>query len=172
MTRVIQEDAGLNWKYMNDIPKGAARILLCSALTISILRSPVSVHAADQQMLTTGIEDNDSFRVFRYRTLKALNELRDLGLTPQAIVETLGQSDQIADATDSATTAISDYTSDVGQEIAGAVQEKANEVVRDVTDKATEAAKEQMNNWVDSLGESIGQAIREFIDGIMGGNND
>lgn len=158
--------------FKNIYKKGAAWGLLCGALIITSISIPAYAgENTGAQLLETQFEDNESFRIFKYRTLKALNELRDLGLTPQAIVATLGQNDQIADATDSAATAISDYTSDVGQEIAGAVQDKANEVVQDVTDKAAEAAKEQMNNWVDSLGESIGRAIREFIDGILGGNN-
>lgn len=153
----------------NTIKKGAARILLCSALAISIISVPV--HAAEEQMLTTGFEDNESFRLFKWRTLKALNTIRDAGLTPQAIVDNLFGSGAVTGAAQSAEGALSDYADGIGQEIADAVQEQTEAVVQNATDAATEAAKRQMNNWVDSMGESIGNALREMIDSILGGSD-
>lgn len=164
----------------NTIKKGAARILLCSALAISTITLPVS--AADQQMLTTGFEDNEDFRLFKWRTLKALNTIRDVGLTPQAIVGTLfgdGLTAATENTTDAVDGAISSYTDDIGQDLADAVTERTQAIASEAADaakeagdkaveQATETAKAQMNNWVDSIGESIGQSLREFIDSIFG----
>lgn len=164
----------------NTIKKGAARIILCSALAISTITLPVS--AADPQMLTTGLENNEDVRLFKYRTLKALNTIRDYGLTPQAIVANLfgdAITNATGDAADTVDGAIADYTDDVGQNLADAVQERTQAIASEAADaakeagdkavtQATDAAKQQMNNWVDSIGESIGQSLREFIDGIFG----
>lgn len=165
---------------IKNIKKGAARVILCSVLAIRTIALPV--YAANEQMLVTGYEENENFRLFKWRTLKALNTIRDVGLTPQAIVNNLfgdGLTDTTENATDAVDSAISDYTDDIGQNLADAVQERtqaiaseAADVAKEAGDKAvaqaTDAAKEQMNNWVDSIGESIGQSLREFIDSIFG----
>lgn len=156
-------------KIHNIIKKNAARILLCSVLIINTMS--ITAYASDEQMLTTGFEENENFRLFKWRTLKALNTLRDYGLTPQAIADNLF-GDSLSVTTGNADSAISDYTSDIGQNIADAVQERTEEAVQDATDKATEAAKRQMNNWVDQLGESIGNALRDLIDSIFGGSSE
>lgn len=157
----------------HQIKKGAARVILCSALAISIIPMTASASSGDSgRLLEAQFEDAEGFRLFKYRTLKALNTLRDLGMTPQAIVETLSgfeDSDLGTQAQDAAGQ-ISAYTDNIGQDIADAVTEQTQAIVQDAADAATAAARRQMNNWIDSLGESIGRAIRDAIDGVLGGS--
>lgn len=146
------------------IKKGAAQVILCGALAVSAIPMTAYASTGDSgRLLEAQFEDEEGFRLFRYRTLKALNTLRDVGMTPQAIVQTLSGNDPAIDGTDAADT-LSGYTSD----IADAVTDKTQEIVQDATDAAMDAARQQMNNWVDSLGWSIGQAIRDAIDNVLG----
>lgn len=159
------------------IKKGAARIILCSALAISAMPMTTYASSGDSgRLLEAQFEDQEGFRLFRYRMLKALNTLRDAGMTPQAIAQTItnaergGADGESADARNFAnvTDDVSDYASHVAQGISDEVQERTQEIVQDATDAATEAARQQMNNWVDSLGESIGKAIHDAIGGVLG----
>lgn len=184
----------LNW-----LQNRAARVILCSALAIGSVAvtgvaaaEPMTVCAQESndsgtpRMLEAQFEDAEGFRLFKYRTLRALNKLRDMGLTPQAIMQTLrgldtsqsgedrvsdgvdaataDASSAIGDAADSVSEQVGAYVGDVAQDVAGAVQEQTQVIARDAAD----AAREQMNGWAESIGESIGNALRDAIDQVLG----
>lgn len=156
-------------------------MILCGALAISAGTMtgaviPMTVQAQEtdgtQRMLEAQFEDAEGFRLFRYRTLRALNKIRDAGLTPQAIVETLqgarddGTMSGLVDQTGlgEAGAAVSDYTGELAQSIT----DTAREQTQTITEDAAAAAQAQMNNWADSLGRSIGNAIRRAIADVLG----
>lgn len=158
-------------KIHKQLRKGAARVILCGALAVSAAASTAcSSSAASDETQETRAADAEGTRLFKYRTLRALNTLRDMGLTPQGAVDALSglrDNEAVAEATDDAAGRIQQYTSDVGQDIADTVTEQTQAAVRQATDAATDVARREMSNWVDSLGRSIGSAIREFAEGIM-----
>lgn len=187
----MDKESKINLKYrIRKIGTGVATIVVCSALAVT---RPISCCASEgfgteQTVSHETAEDEDrdeTIRILKFRLLKALNVLRDAGLTPQAILEEVEGShgapesaleagttaaeglqgpagDMVGQLQESAGNAISDATEDIAQ--------AAGDAASDAVDQATDAAKEKADEAIDSIGDRMRQSLQEFLDGIFHNN--
>ena len=124
----------------------------------------LSVFVCSVPVLASAEEEKEGFSFSKEKLLEALDDLRELGLSPMDIAERVIEGAK----EDPSLSGTAEKAAELGSGVLQSAGEAAKEAGSSYLETAEEAVRKEAENWLDRLRESIMDVINEKLKEVFG----